>query len=78
MDEHRLRTAVAHIAAFARRTSEDHDRLASELSTWCWPGGVADRTEADGRGWIRRAGPACLDSVVVECTCAQGRCTLCN
>jgi hypothetical protein len=79
MHEHPLRaTAVAHIAAAGRRTAADHGRLATALRSWCWPGGPADRTEPAGRGRMRQWGPACLDTVVLECTCAQGACTLCN
>jgi hypothetical protein len=78
MDDQRLRTAVAHIAASARRTPADNDRLAITLRGWCWPGGVADRTEPVGRGWVRRWGPSCLHTVSVGCTCAKGHCTVCN
>jgi hypothetical protein len=52
--------------------------LADALHRWCWPGGGADRTEPVARGWVRRWGPNLLGDVAVECTCAQGRCTLCN
>jgi hypothetical protein len=79
MEDHPLRaTAIAHIAASARRTPVDHERLASVLRSWCWPGGLPDRTEPAGRAWMRQAEPACLDTVALECTCARGRCTVCN
>ena len=78
-EDHPLRArAVAHISATSRRTPADHDRLAGSLRGWCWPGGVADYTEPVARGWVRRWGPACLDTVAVECTCELGRCTVCN
>jgi hypothetical protein len=70
--------AVAHISAAARRTPADHARLAAMLRAWCWPGGLADSTAPLARGWVRRWAPACLDRVVVDCTCEQGRCTVCN
>jgi len=78
MDDHRFRTAAAHIAASARRTPADNAQLADHLRSWCWPGGHADHTEPPGRAWVRRWGPACLESIEIECTCAEGRCTLCN
>jgi hypothetical protein len=70
--------AVAHISAASRRTPADHERLGRVLRGWCWPGGTADSTEPVARGWVRRWGPACLDTVAVECTCELGRCTVCN
>ena len=70
--------AEAHIAAAGRRTPADRDRLAAILRSWCWPGGPADRTEPVARGWVSRWGPSCVGAVELECTCARGRCTLCN
>jgi hypothetical protein len=70
--------AEAQIAAAGRRTSADRDRLAKMLRTWCWPGGPEDRTEPAARAWVRRWGPSRLGAIDLECTCAEGRCTLCN
>jgi hypothetical protein len=79
MRDHRLRArAEAHIAAMARRTADDRDRLAEILRAGCRPGGRADRTEPAGRGWVREWGRACAHTVALECTCAQGRCALCS
>jgi hypothetical protein len=78
-ENHPLRArAEAHIAAAGRRTSEDHERLAGILRGWCWPGGTEDTTEAVARRLVRSRGPARLSRVELECTCAQGRCTVCN
>jgi hypothetical protein len=78
-ENHPLRArAEAHIAAAGRRTAEDHERLAGILRGWCWPGGTEDRTEAVARRLLRSRGPACTSRVELECTCSQGRCTLCN
>lgn len=52
--------------------------LADALHHWCRPGGGADRTGRVARGWVRRWGPSLLGAVAFECTCAHGRCTLCN
>jgi hypothetical protein len=79
MEDHSLRArAAAHIAAAARRTPADDDRLAAILRGWCWPGGPDDRMEPVARAWVRRWGPRRVGAIVVECTCAQGRCELCN
>jgi hypothetical protein len=79
MDDQPFRArAEAHIAAFARRTAADHDRLTGALRNRCWPGGPADRTEPVARGWVRAWGPACRHTVALHCTCAQGGCAVCN
>jgi hypothetical protein len=70
--------AEAHIAAHGRRTRADHDRLVKTLGGRCWPGGPADRTEPAARGWVRRWRPRPIGAIAIECTCAQGRCALCN
>ena len=78
-DDHPLRArAQAHIAAASRRTAEDHERLAGILQGWCWPGGPEDRTDAVARSLVRTRGPARLARIEFECTCSQGRCTICN
>jgi len=79
MEDHPLRArAEAHIAAASRRTAEDHDRLEGILRSWCWPGGPDDRTDAIARRLVGTRGPECLTKVAFECTCVQGRCTVCN
>jgi hypothetical protein len=44
----------------------------------CWPGGFLDRRDPLGSEWLRRAGfkPAVADPP--HCTCAEGRCLICN
>jgi hypothetical protein len=66
------------IASTGDRSPADGDRLVAALHGWCWPGGVSDRTEPVSRAWVRRWGPHCLGAIVAECTCAAGRCHLCN
>jgi hypothetical protein len=78
-DGHPLRVrAEAHISAMSRRTSADHDQLAQILQVGSWPGGTADRTGPAGRDWARRWARACPHTAVPECTCAEGRCAVCN
>lgn len=66
------------IAAAERDVPGGRVGLAAALHRWCWPGGAADRTEPVARGWVRRWGPNLLDEVEFDCTCREGRCTLCN
>jgi hypothetical protein len=78
-DDHPLRgRAEELIAACGHRTPTDDDRLAEALRARCWPGGPADRTEPVARGWVRRWRPRTIAIAAFECTCAQGRCALCN
>lgn len=70
--------AAALIASVARGTEAERDELADALRQRCWPGGGADRTEPVARDWVRLWGPQRLGAVVMRCTCAQGRCDLCN
>jgi hypothetical protein len=76
-DAHRDR--VHHLIGIAERETRDgRAGLADSLHRWCWPNGGADRTDPAGRGRIHRLGPELLDELDVDCTCADGRCTLCN
>lgn len=72
----------AHVAALieslASRTAFETDRLVKVLRHRSWPGGMADRTEPPALEWVRRWGPARLTSATVDCSCEQGRCSVCN
>jgi hypothetical protein len=68
--------AEAHIAAAGRHTPADRDRLAAILRSWCWPARRSDGAVA--RGWVSQWEPSCVGAVDLECTCARGRCALCN
>ena len=37
-----------------------------------------DRTHPVALEWVRRWGPSRLFEVPLECSCAQGRCAVCN
>ncbi|MDX6225036.1 MAG: hypothetical protein QOE64_1412 [Frankiales bacterium] len=67
-----------HIESIATRTPSASERLATALLHRAWPGGSADRSEPAGLEWVRRWGPAGIVSGALACTCAQGRCALCN
>lgn len=62
--------AIVADADFARGTET--------LATTCWPGGTADRTEPIALEWVRRWRPARAAVALPECTCASGRCAICN
>jgi hypothetical protein len=68
----------AIVEAIAGRTAHDTQRLSSRLHAYCWPGGVGDRTEPGALDWVRRWGPSRLTSEPLACSCAQGRCAVCN
>jgi hypothetical protein len=73
------RARVRHLIGTAERaTTDGRAGLADSLRRWCWPGGGEDRTEPVARAWVRRWGPTLLGEVAVECTCADGHCSLCN
>lgn len=39
---------------------------------------TGDRTEPVAREWVRRWGPSPFATVLSDCSCAVGRCALCN
>jgi hypothetical protein len=67
-----------HIEAIAERSPSAGDRLATMLLLRSWPGGSADRTEPAALGWLRRWGPARMAEGALSCSCATGRCAVCN
>lgn len=52
--------------------------LASSLLSRCWPGGTSDRTETSALAWVRQWGPRAAGATPPACSCAQGRCAVCN
>jgi hypothetical protein len=69
---------AALIESLATRTDLETDRLVALLRHRCWPGGLSDRTERPALEWVRRWGPARLTASAVDCSCPQGRCSVCN
>jgi hypothetical protein len=68
---------AAHIESVSARPEADTARLVAELLRRCWPGGPSDRTEPEALEWVRRSGPR-VGAVPQACSCAEGRCELCN
>jgi hypothetical protein len=65
------------IASLAAGGRADAARLALALRRSCWPGD-GEGTDALARHRLRRSGPRAFTPVVLACTCAAGRCRLCN
>ena len=66
------------IESIATRTRAETERLIATLARTCWPRGLGDRTEPPALDWVRRWGPARLTAATLDCSCSQGRCSVCN
>ncbi|HEU4977851.1 MAG TPA: hypothetical protein VFT42_03050 [Solirubrobacteraceae bacterium] len=66
------------IAAIARRSDAEAHALASTLAQRCWPVTTADRDEPLARDWLRRWSPRSAPLPPPACSCAHGRCAVCN
>ena len=69
---------VAHIEAISARVESEAERLLSAMLRDCWPGGPVDRTDPEALDWVRRWGPRCAGPIPPACSCAAGRCLVCN
>jgi hypothetical protein len=69
---------AAHIEAVTARADGETRGLISALVRSCWPGGSSDRTEPGALEWVRRWGPTQLTPGSLGCSCAAGRCAVCN
>lgn len=79
MEAHRGDPGIAtHIESLASRGEPDTDILLSAMLAFCWPGRSADRTEPTALEWLRRWGPKRGGVALPACSCADGRCRLCN
>jgi hypothetical protein len=67
-----------HIKAAAARGTPDALSLISRLRRACWPGGSEDRTQPGALPWVRQWHPVGLGATLSACSCASGRCVLCN
>jgi hypothetical protein len=50
----------------------------SRVARVCWPGGSADRSEPAALPWVRLWRPASSGAALPVCSCAAGRCAVCN
>lgn len=70
---------VAAIAeSIATRSRRQTEQLIDRLVGSTWPGGLGDRSERGALEWVRRWAPKPVDALGPECSCAGGRCGLCN
>ena len=69
---------AGHLALIALRTPAEAERLAGEAIARCWPGGIEDRLDPVAVEWLRRWTPRTLDAARIRCSCAHGRCTVCD
>lgn len=67
-----------HLDAIAARTRADGQRLADDLLGATWPGGHHDRSERGALDWVRRWRPRTVAIETAACSCAAGRCVVCN
>jgi hypothetical protein len=67
-----------HIAAVTARDEAATQTLIGRIQRACWPGGSGDRTEPSALRWLERWRPARAAGVVPACSCASGRCVVCN
>jgi hypothetical protein len=79
MDEKRDReVVVSHIQSLTTRGWVETMQLTRRIGSGCWPGGSSDRTEPGALEWVRGWGPNGVAPPQAGCSCAQGRCALCN
>jgi len=76
-DDPRDRQIAGHIDSIATRTEHDAARLAASMIGRCWPHS-SDCTVPAALDWLRRWGPRGLAPVPPACSCAVGRCRVCN
>lgn len=72
------RFVAAHVRDVARQTDADTNGLTSLMLRWAWPGGHADRFDPVAVDWLRRWTPYSAATTPPECSCIEGRCTVCN
>lgn len=67
-----------HIEAAAARDEFETRGAIARIASACWPGGIEDRTEPGALAWVRRWRPATAGTALPACSCAAGRCAVCN
>jgi hypothetical protein len=70
--------SVARIVAdIESRTARETAALATHLSARCWPK-ASDASVPAALEWVRRWGPNRQTADPLDCSCALGRCAVCN
>jgi hypothetical protein len=66
------------IKSTAARDARQTRRLMALIADACWPSGGGDRVDPVALDWLRRWGPSRSRAALPACSCARGRCALCN
>lgn len=75
MDDDFIRQQIASLAGQDRRGQyATFGRILAD----CWPGGSSDRVVPIALSWLRHWRPAKVGAGLPVCTCAAGRCRVCN
>jgi hypothetical protein len=78
-DQPRSALVAALVDTIDRRTTAQTSFVMRTLLGAGWPGGHADRRDPAAVEWVRRWGPsAAHEPFTDDCSCAQGRCAVCN
>lgn len=78
-DEPRTNIVAAVVEAIDERTPAQTRFITAALVRSAWPGGIGDRVEPTALEWVRRWGPTSVEPEYLEdCSCAYGRCAVCN
>ena len=72
------RLVASHVVALSDRTSTETALLMATMVRSSWPGGIGDRIERPGLEWLRRWQAKGGGVIAPDCTCAEGRCRVCN
>jgi hypothetical protein len=67
-----------HIAAAGTGGDRQARTVIARIAIGCWPGGTEDRSEPAALAWGRRWRPASAAAPLPVCSCAAGRCGVCN
>jgi hypothetical protein len=78
MDEHTHRIVAGLITKVGARTAAQEAALSSALAQHCWPAAGTDRREPVAAEWLRRWSPRPGAVPARTCSCAVGRCGVCN
>jgi len=79
VDENRANAFIAALVdSISGRTDAEADSLVAALMRRHWPSGGADRTDPTALDWVRRWGPKRSARPLLDCSCAEGPCGLCN
>jgi hypothetical protein len=78
MHERDRQVFISHIESLTGRSPIERKELEADLLARLWPRGVCDRSEPSALEWLRRWGPVRRGAEVLGCSCALGRCAVCN